>query len=93
MEPLSETRVGSGQGQDFLSIRTVDPQAVERFDILLIAMDLQIMRPARYILQLTERDRVIHAVLSHMAIGGPFAADYGQQPGVVDMDGVVAGER
>ena len=93
MELLAEALVGSGQGQDRVRIRTVDAQAGQRVDSLLVAVDLQVVRLARHIRKLAQRDGVVHAVLGHMAIGGPFAAHDGQQSGVVDMDGVIARER
>ena len=43
--------------------------------------------------ELGERRGLVDAVLGHVAIGGPFAAGDGEQAGVVDVDGVVAGER
>ncbi len=56
-------------------------------------MDVEVAGLARNFVELAEGDGVVDAILGHVAIGGPFAADDGEQAGALDVDGVIARER
>ena len=59
----------------------------------IVAVDVQVLRAAIAVGQAAESDRMVDAILSHVAIGSPFAAYDREQAGMIDMDGVVARER
>ena len=54
---------------------------------------LRFCRDAWPVRQVRQRGRLIHAVLRHVAIGGPFAAADGDQAGIFDADDMIARER
>ena len=45
------------------------------------------------VFQLGQHDCMFHAIFGHVAIGGPFATGDGEQPGIINVNGVAARER
>ena len=90
MERLSQPRVSLRQGEDGYGVGTVDAQTAELVGIGIVPVNVGGSRHARLLVESTQGDSVVDAVLGHVAVGSPFAARDGEQAGVVDMDGVVA---
>ena len=68
------------------------PRATQIVDLFAISVNVQVACHAGFFIETSERDGVIDAILRHVAIGGPFAARDGEQAGIIDMDGVIAGK-
>ncbi len=93
MEALREAQVSGGEVVDGFGERAVDIEMAEVKGVLRIAVDGQVVGTAGALVERAEGDGVVDAILGHVAVGGPLAAGDGEQPVVVDVDDVVAGER
>src|SRR5947207_11633929 len=56
------------------------------------AMDSQMVGDAGFLRQLRHRRSLIHAILGHVAVGGPFSAADRHQSGAIDVNDMVARE-
>src|SRR5207237_10929644 len=56
------------------------------------AMDSQMVGDAGFLRQLRHRRSLIHAILGHVTVGGPFSAADRHQSGAIDVNDVVASE-